>query len=73
MKQARLTAEQIVGIRHEAAAGTQVRERCRRHGVTETTFAPLLPLAPEVRWDASGRDQTPGRPPARCSRTRTAG
>lgn len=38
MKQTHFTAEQIVGILHEAAAGTQVRELCRRHGVTETTF-----------------------------------
>ena len=37
MKQASFPAEQIVGILHEAA-GTPVRELCRRHGVTETTF-----------------------------------
>jgi putative transposase len=38
MKQTHFTAEQIVGLLHEAAAGTPVRELCRRHGVTETTF-----------------------------------
>ena len=38
MKQAHFTAEQIVGILHEAAGGVAVRELCRRHGVTETTF-----------------------------------
>jgi putative transposase len=38
MKASRFTAEQIVAILQEAAAGAQVRELCRRHGVTETTF-----------------------------------
>jgi putative transposase len=38
MKPTRFTAEQIVAILHEAAAGAQVRELCRRHGITETTF-----------------------------------
>ena len=38
MKASRFTAEQIVAILHEAAAGAQVRELCRQHGVTETTF-----------------------------------
>ena len=38
MKNARFTAEQIVSILHEAAAGTEIRELCRRHGITETTF-----------------------------------
>jgi putative transposase len=38
MRNARFTAEQIVGILHEAAAGTEVRELCRRHGITEQTF-----------------------------------
>jgi putative transposase len=39
MKRTRFTDEQIVGILHEAAAGAgTVREVCRRHGITETTF-----------------------------------
>jgi putative transposase len=38
MKASRFTAEQVVGILQEAAAGAQVRELCRRHGITETTF-----------------------------------
>ena len=38
MKPTHFTAEQVVGILHEAAVGTPVRELCRRHGVTETTF-----------------------------------
>jgi putative transposase len=38
MKPTRFTAEQIVGILHEAAAGGVVCELCRKHGVTETTF-----------------------------------
>ena len=38
MKASRFTAEQIVAILHEAAAGGVVRELCRRHGITETTF-----------------------------------
>lgn len=36
MKPTRFTAEQIVAILHEAAAGGVVRELCRRHGITET-------------------------------------
>jgi putative transposase len=38
MKASRFTAEQSVAILHEAAAGTQARELCRKHGITETTF-----------------------------------
>lgn len=38
MKKMRFTEEQIVGILHEAAAGATIREVCRKHGVTETTF-----------------------------------
>ncbi len=38
MKASRFTAEQIVAILHEAAAGAQARELCRRHGITKTTF-----------------------------------
>ena len=38
MKKKRFSEEQIVGVLHEAAGGTTVKELCRRHGVTETTF-----------------------------------
>ena len=38
MKRARFTDEQIVGILHENDRGTEARELCRRHGITETTF-----------------------------------
>ncbi len=38
MKQGRFTAEQIVEIRHENERGTEARELCRRHGITEQTF-----------------------------------
>ena len=38
MQPSRFTAEQVVAILQEATAGAQVRELCRRHGITETTF-----------------------------------
>ena len=38
MKRKRFSDEQIVGILQEAAGASTVREVCRRHGVTETTF-----------------------------------
>jgi putative transposase len=38
VKKKQFTEEQIVGILHEAAAGATIRELCRKHGVTETTF-----------------------------------
>lgn len=38
MKRARYKEEQIVGILHEAAAGTSMAEIARRHGITETTL-----------------------------------
>jgi putative transposase len=38
VKNERFKAEQIVGILHEAAAGAEIRELCRRHGITETRF-----------------------------------
>lgn len=38
MRQSRFTAEQIVGILQEAVSGTPIRNLCRKHGITETTF-----------------------------------
>ena len=34
----RFTEEQIVAVLNEHAAGGTIRELCRRHGITETTF-----------------------------------
>ena len=38
MKKSRFTDEQKIGILQQAAAGTQVRELCRKHGISEQTF-----------------------------------
>lgn len=38
MRKSRFTDEQKIGILQQAAAGTQVRELCRKHGITEQTF-----------------------------------
>lgn len=38
MKRKRFTETQIVAVSHEASGGTSIREVCRRHGSTETTF-----------------------------------
>jgi putative transposase len=34
----RFTEEQIVAVPNEHEAGGTIRELCRRHGITETTF-----------------------------------
>jgi putative transposase len=34
----RFTGEQIVAVPNEHEAGGTIRELCRRHGITETTF-----------------------------------
>lgn len=38
MKKSRFTEEQRIGILQQATAGTQVRELCRKYGITEQTF-----------------------------------
>ena len=38
MKKSRFTEAEIVAILQENDRGTNARELCRRHGVTETTF-----------------------------------
>lgn len=38
MNRTRFTDEQIVSLLHEATASGNIREVCRRHGITETTF-----------------------------------
>ena len=38
MKKSRFSDEQKIGIVQQAAAGAEVRELCRKHGITETTF-----------------------------------
>ena len=38
MRKSRFTDEQKIGILQQVAAGTAVREVCRKHGITEQTF-----------------------------------
>jgi putative transposase len=38
MKTSRFSDEQKLAIVRQAAAGTQIRELCRKHGITEATF-----------------------------------
>ena len=38
MKKSRFSDEQKISVVQQVAAGAQVRELCRKHGITETTF-----------------------------------
>ena len=38
MRKSRFTDEQKIAILQQATAGAQVRELCRKHGITEQTF-----------------------------------
>lgn len=38
MRKNRFTEEQKIALLQQAAAGSQVRELCRKHGITEQTF-----------------------------------
>lgn len=38
MRKSRFSDEQKIAVVQQAAAGSQIRELCRKHGITETTF-----------------------------------
>lgn len=47
MRESRFTDEQVLAILGEGAAGAPIRQLCRRHGITTTTY---------YRWKAQFTD-----------------
>ncbi len=71
MKRSRFSAEQIIGILKEHAAGLTAAELCRKHGISDVTFdkwrskyggmevAEAKRLTRRVAWPARLRRRTP--------------
>jgi len=46
MKKTRFTENQIIAILKEGGAGIQVKESCRKHGISDATFFELSSVVP---------------------------